>query len=151
MLFTGIKNRLIESNFGRILYNVKFEDIVCKKVCFPKVCGLTDNPLADIAEIRLYGRAIETAEKIKDNGWLLTENGFLVCSNVKVRAHTLLVNINIDENREVLSSYLFRQRVKPNYGFKVTIVGLDIIGSQDGMWCVFSEMSSLDNELVFKE
>ncbi len=47
-----IKKKVLESNFGKIRYNVRFDEIICKKLSFLNVYRLVEKPVGDIKEIK---------------------------------------------------------------------------------------------------
>ncbi len=50
--FMDIKKKVLESNFGKIRYNVRFDEIICKKLSFLNVYRLVEKPVGDIKEIK---------------------------------------------------------------------------------------------------
>ncbi len=134
----GIKGALFESNFGEFRYNVEFNEIICKESCFPKVYGLSHDLTANIRDVRLHGVAIAVAENIKEQKWILTKEGFLVCGGNAEDVKTLILNILIDENINTLNSSDYVNGAKAGQSRKVEIHGLDVkVGDVPGMWCVF--------------
>lgn len=137
-MIKGTKKGLIESNFGEIRYNVKFNEIICKKTSFQKVHGLTHNPIASIRDVRLYGVAIAIAENIKEQKWVLTKEGILVCGGNAEDVNTLSINILIDENVYTLNSPYYINGAKAGQNRKIEIHGLDVkLEDRPGLWCVF--------------
>ena len=93
---------------------------------------------ASIRDVRLHGVAIAVAENIKEQKWVLTEEGFLVCGGNAGDVETLVVNILIDENIYTLNSPDYINGAKAGQSRRVEIYGLGIeAGNMPGMWCVF--------------
>ncbi len=131
------KDKLTESNFGKIIYRVEFNDITCDKICFHQVCGLAKKSFADIKNIKLYGLAINAAEIIKSHKWFLTDEGLLVCGDIIKQVNTLRVNINVDENLKILP-FMFTRLIREHSNYPVKILGLDVeVGNRSSLWCVF--------------
>ncbi len=129
-----LERSLLESNFGKVEYNVKFDKIICKKRFFTKSCNSFSNTEADTEEIKLYGTAISSAENMKDFTWVLTEENILVRDYIDEEKTTLNVNILIDENVNVLNSTNYVN--KKNYS--VQIFGLHFhVWDRRDMWCIF--------------
>lgn len=124
---------VVESNFGEAEYKVKFDKISCSKRHF-----YATGDFIDVNALELFGLAIHTAKQMKNTDWFLTKERNLVCGVARNKLPTLAVNIDIVENLEWLSSPVFKQRMKPNHGFKVKISGLDEEAQRSRFWCVFS-------------
>ena len=124
---------VVESNFGKARYRVIFGEILCGKRHFP-----TSGDFTDIDEIELFGLAIHVAKQIQGTSWFLTKEKNLVCGAADKELPVIHVNIDIKENLDWLVSPLLKQKLKPGYGFKVLIAGLDVEDQRSGMWCVFS-------------
>jgi len=126
---------VMKANFGNPEYRVTLGEISCKKCDF-----------ASIDEIKRFGLAIRNAEYLVSLDSFLTEekNGHrnLVCGHVDRKFNSAIINIDIEDNINVLSSHLFERMTKYGYGFEVTIEGMDNITQKDrargGFWCVFS-------------
>lgn len=126
---------VMKANFGDPEYRVMFGEIKCTKHDF-----------VSSSQIQQFGRALYNSNKLILEEWFLTKekNGkrFLTCGNIDRSVRAAVISIDVDKNINILSSALFRQRIKHGHGFEVVIEGMDTITPEDrargGFWAVFS-------------
>lgn len=127
----------VKRNSEAIDYRVMFGEIKCDKSEFNS-----------IDEIEKFGIAIHNAKKMIEMEWFLTceVNGsrFLLPGDINRGVSFAIINIDIDDNVNILSSPEFEKRLNFGFvrGFSVKIKGMDNITQEDisrgGFWCVFS-------------
>jgi len=127
---------VMEANFGEPELRVRFGTRRCAKSIFPLP-----------SEVQRFGHALDNVDKLMNFEWFLTakdENGkrYLVCGVVDGKLDLNIINIDVEKNVDILSSPLFKRRIKRGHGFEVIIKGMDNITPKDrargGFWIVFS-------------
>lgn len=115
----SLARMLFDANYGEPRFNVKFNDIQCRKSEFSNCCSSID-----IDEIEKYGLAIHTAKAFKEEEWSLTERSILVRGRAS-RLSTLQVSISVDKNLLFLLSQDIG-KIKGGYAVEVLIEGPDV-------------------------
>ena len=135
MVSPYLKEALVEANFGEITYRVVFGTLECKRTNF----SVENCPgVAELIAIERYGCALRVAREIMRRGWVLTKEGFIICTDTDKPVPILRLNINLDENAEALARYDV-DSIRDGTAVPVAPVeGLDVnVGKRPWLWCVF--------------
>jgi hypothetical protein len=127
-----IKNLILSILFGKPIYNIQFVKIECRENTFIK------QDRTDLRKIKKFGLAINSAEKVLEKNWVLTDENNLICWDFYENdIPYVLVKINIEENASVMRTTKFLERIKEGNAFPVRMEGLTSMPKREGVWCIF--------------